>query len=150
MGGWWRWALLSPDGVAPSRIVSVSASVNRQVHWKTVYTQKLHFTSNSNLIVIRSKMYSFCMYIVCYNAVVWVLEKATMKNHSSSFLWVFFGTTCLKRSCWKMTIKWFMCVYVWVAVCWAVSWRRYSLSWSPSPSHLCCHYSWHAAHIQWF
>ena len=28
MGGWWRWALVSPDGVAPSRMVSVSASVN--------------------------------------------------------------------------------------------------------------------------
>ena len=28
MGGWWRWALVSPDGVAPSRMVYVSASVN--------------------------------------------------------------------------------------------------------------------------
>jgi len=27
-GGWWRWALVSPDGVAPSRMVGVSASVN--------------------------------------------------------------------------------------------------------------------------
>jgi len=25
--GWWRWALVSMDGVAPSRMVSVSASV---------------------------------------------------------------------------------------------------------------------------
>jgi len=31
MGGWWRWALLSPDGVAPSRMVRVSASVNLPV-----------------------------------------------------------------------------------------------------------------------
>ena len=30
MGGWWRWALLSPDGVAPS----VSASVNLPLHHK--------------------------------------------------------------------------------------------------------------------
>jgi len=22
-GGWWRWALVSPDGVAPSRMVCV-------------------------------------------------------------------------------------------------------------------------------
>jgi len=29
MGGWWRWALVSPDGVAPSRMVSLSASVTR-------------------------------------------------------------------------------------------------------------------------
>ena len=28
MEGWWRWALVSPDGVAPSRMVGVSASVN--------------------------------------------------------------------------------------------------------------------------
>jgi len=33
-GGWWRWALLSPDEVAPSRMVGVSASVNRPLHHK--------------------------------------------------------------------------------------------------------------------
>ena len=32
--GWWRWALLSPDGVAPSQMVSVSASVNLPLHHK--------------------------------------------------------------------------------------------------------------------
>ena len=30
----WRWALVSPDGVAPSRMVSVSASVNLPLHHK--------------------------------------------------------------------------------------------------------------------
>ena len=34
LGGWWRWALVSPDGVAPSRIVWVSASVNLPLHHK--------------------------------------------------------------------------------------------------------------------
>jgi len=34
MGGWRRWALLSPDEVAPSRMVSVSASVNLPLHHK--------------------------------------------------------------------------------------------------------------------
>ena len=34
MCGWWRWALVSPDGVAPSRVVSVSASVNLPLHHK--------------------------------------------------------------------------------------------------------------------
>ena len=34
MGGWWRWALVSPDGVAPSRMVGVSASVNLPLHRK--------------------------------------------------------------------------------------------------------------------
>jgi len=33
-GGWWRWALVSPDGVAPSRMVGVSASVNILLHHK--------------------------------------------------------------------------------------------------------------------
>jgi len=33
-GGWWRWALVSPDGVAPSRMVGVSASVNLPLHPK--------------------------------------------------------------------------------------------------------------------
>jgi len=30
--GWWRWALVSPDGVASSRMVGVSASVNLPLH----------------------------------------------------------------------------------------------------------------------
>jgi len=34
MGGWWRWALVSPDGVAPSRMVGVSASFNLPLHHK--------------------------------------------------------------------------------------------------------------------
>jgi len=34
MGGWWRWALVSPDGVAPIRMVGVSASVNLPLHDK--------------------------------------------------------------------------------------------------------------------
>jgi len=33
-GGWWRWTLVSPDGVAPSWMVSVSASVNLPLHHK--------------------------------------------------------------------------------------------------------------------
>ena len=33
-GGWWRWALVSPDGVAPSLMVGVSASVNLPLHHK--------------------------------------------------------------------------------------------------------------------
>jgi len=35
MGGWWSWwALVSSDGVASSRMVSVSASVNLPLHHK--------------------------------------------------------------------------------------------------------------------
>jgi len=34
VGGWWRWALVSPDGVVPSQIVCVSACVNLPLHHK--------------------------------------------------------------------------------------------------------------------
>jgi len=34
MGGWWRWVLVSPDGVAPSWMVGMSASVNLPLHHK--------------------------------------------------------------------------------------------------------------------
>jgi len=34
MGGWWRWALVSPAGVASSWMVSVSVSVNLPLHHK--------------------------------------------------------------------------------------------------------------------
>ena len=30
--GWWRWALVSPDGVALSQMIGVSASVNLPLH----------------------------------------------------------------------------------------------------------------------
>jgi len=33
-GGWWRWALVSLDGVVPSRMVGVSASANLPLHHK--------------------------------------------------------------------------------------------------------------------
>jgi len=32
--GWWRWALVSPAGVTPSRMVGVSAPVNLPLHHK--------------------------------------------------------------------------------------------------------------------
>jgi len=34
MGEWWRWALVSPDRVAASQMVSVSVSVNLPLHHK--------------------------------------------------------------------------------------------------------------------
>jgi len=33
-GAWWMWALVSSDGVAPSRMAGVSASVNLRLHCK--------------------------------------------------------------------------------------------------------------------
>jgi len=40
MGGWRRWALIGLDGVAPSRMVGVSASHNLPLHHKV---QKFSF-----------------------------------------------------------------------------------------------------------
>jgi len=34
IAGWWKWPLVSLYGVAPSRMVSVSASVNLPLHHK--------------------------------------------------------------------------------------------------------------------
>jgi len=42
MEGWWRWALVSLDGVAPSWIVGVSASVNLPLH------HKVHFSGTDS------------------------------------------------------------------------------------------------------
>ena len=44
MWAWWRWALVSPDGVAPSRMVDVSASVNLPLPHKV---QKFSFGTGS-------------------------------------------------------------------------------------------------------
>jgi len=44
MRGWWRWALVSPDGVAPSQMVGVSAFVNLPLHHKV---QKTKFSSGT-------------------------------------------------------------------------------------------------------
>jgi len=44
MGGWWRWAVGSLDGVVPSRMVGVSASVNHPLHHKV---QKFSSGTNS-------------------------------------------------------------------------------------------------------
>jgi len=40
-GGWWRWALLSPDGVAPIRMVGVSASVNLPLYNEVLLWHRL-------------------------------------------------------------------------------------------------------------
>jgi len=45
MGVWWRWALVSPDGVAPSWMVNVSAAVNFSLHHKV---QKFCFGTGSH------------------------------------------------------------------------------------------------------
>jgi len=52
-GGWWRWALVSPDGVAvaPSRMVGVSASVNLPLQHKV---QKFLFQHRLTQLVLEN------------------------------------------------------------------------------------------------
>jgi len=40
-GGWRRWAMVSPDRVAPSRMVGVSASVNLPLQHKVLFWHRL-------------------------------------------------------------------------------------------------------------
>jgi len=47
MGGWWRWALVNTDGVAPSQMVGMSASVNLPLHHEV---QKFSSGSRSSLL----------------------------------------------------------------------------------------------------
>ena len=58
MGGWWRWTLVSPDGVAPSRMVSVSASVNFPCTIK----------SKSSLLALAHPVVCVCVWV--YNSSV--------------------------------------------------------------------------------
>jgi len=64
MGGWWRCALVNPDGVAPSRMVSVSASVNLPLHHKV---QK--FSSGIGSPGLSQK--KGCKTVVVWCGVVW-------------------------------------------------------------------------------
>jgi len=50
-GRWWRWALVSPDGVAPSRMVGVSVSVNLPLHHK-VQTPEVVFWHRLTRVVL--------------------------------------------------------------------------------------------------
>ena len=77
MGGWWRWALVSPDGVAPSRMVGVSASVNLPLHHKV---QKFSSGTGSPGWSRKKgrKTVVWCG-VVCH---IWLSDYATVVNHS--------------------------------------------------------------------
>jgi len=77
MGGWWRWALVSPDGVAPSRMVGVSASVNLPLHYKVQKfssdtsspgwsRKKGHKTVVVVVMVVSETYLHCCLLIGCY------------------------------------------------------------------------------------
>jgi len=54
MGGWWRQAPVSPDGVAPRGMVGVSASVNFPLHHKVQFPFPLTLGGSGKKAVKRS------------------------------------------------------------------------------------------------
>ena len=77
VSGWWRWALVSPDGVAPSQIVCVSASVNLPLHHKV---QKFSSGTGSpgwsrkkgrKMVVCVSVCDFLPGYLACYFSLIW-------------------------------------------------------------------------------
>jgi len=66
IGGWWRWALVSLDGVTPSRMIGVSASVNLPLHHKV---QK--FSSGTGLPRWSWKKGHKMVVVWCYHYQMW-------------------------------------------------------------------------------
>jgi len=56
MRGWWRWALVSPDGVAPSQMVGVSASIYLPLHHKVQKFSSLTPAHLTNICIISKIM----------------------------------------------------------------------------------------------
>ena len=71
---WWRWALVSPDGVAPSRMVGVSASVKLPLHHKV---QKFSSgTGSPGRSQKKGRKTLVCVYVKCHHyglpSVLWL------------------------------------------------------------------------------
>jgi len=78
MGGWWRWALVSPDGVAPSRMVSVSASVNLPLHHKVQKFSSGIGSPGWSRIKGRKTVVCVCVFYVNYLAICLLSERGVV------------------------------------------------------------------------
>ena len=79
--GWRRWALVSPDGVAPSRMVSVPASVNLPLHHKV---QKFSSGTSSHGVVTEKGLQNGC---VCVCVCVCMCNKPTVHTTKLTRKW---------------------------------------------------------------
>jgi len=86
MEGRWKSALLGPDGVAPSRMVGVSASVNLPLHHKVQ-----RFSSGTGSPGWSRKMAVNRLCVCC--------NKSTDDVRISFYLVVKFNHTCLFAGC---------------------------------------------------
>jgi len=82
MGGWWIWAPVSPDGVAPSWMVGVSASVNLPLQHKVQkFSSRVVSEKGRKMVVV-------VWYVMCQ----WMIS---CKQHTPSarcivlYLWCF-------------------------------------------------------------
>jgi len=102
-GGWWRRALVSPDGVAPSWMVGVSASGNLPLHHKV---QKFSSSTGSPGCFLKEGHKTV---VVCGGSACWILTFCCqfLKVHvSPTVQWICWNFTfCDKRWTVKI-IRW--------------------------------------------
>ena len=80
MGGWWRWSLVSPDGVAPSLLVSVSASVNLPLHHKVQIPEVLFWQRLTQVVPKKGRK---MVVVVVWNILgipEWIYAKLTWET----------------------------------------------------------------------
>jgi len=113
---WWRWALLSPDGVAPSRIVGVSASVNLPLHHKV---QKFSScTGSPGRSRKKGRKTDVCVCVcVCVTVCVPPLSitkcRIQSQSHNCRFCWSYGEISCTACTvAWETTISATWRVYV--------------------------------------
>ena len=114
MEGWWRWALVSPDGVVPSRMVCVSASANLPLHHKV---QKFSSgTSSSGWSWKKGRKTVVC---VCVPGG----RKSRVRREWSGGLWSTEARSSRRRtSVYRRTSSSTTMVGIW---CWAIRRRRW-------------------------
>ena len=112
MGGWCRWALVSPDGVAPSRMVSVSASVNLLLHRKV---QK--FSSGTGSTRWSRKRGHKTVVVWCGGCGIWLVKIPLYSSFFRDFIRDLWHTAGQPRYTWQWLLSGHVCVCVCVCMC---------------------------------
>ena len=103
MGGWWRRALVSPDGVAPSRMVGMSASVlifPCTINSRSSLLTPAHPGGRGKRAVKRLWWYIFLYGFFptkSCNSLVLVLLGNIMHTDNTTVLQPLYRTTCVSR-----------------------------------------------------
>ena len=90
-GGWWRWALVSPDGVAPSRMVSVCASVNLPLHHKVQKfssgTGSPGWSQKKGCKTVVCVCVCFCVFVLSIECIVSIVHRCA-HTHTHTHTWL--------------------------------------------------------------